>query len=154
MIYIRLCALVLPVKLLIYYSWYISLCDVSIISHLLYNPDWDQNSVCQWHSSEQRYIYCIYCYHSYYYYYLHFYCDSATRQCRRMHYVSGLFVRNVRLFFWSDIVNTILLEHLKNFEYSLAPTDDLMRFWRSRSQQPSRRPRRHCALKSVFYRST
>jgi len=37
----------------------------------------------------------------------------------------------------SDIVTTIFLEHLNNFdktdrEYSLAPTDHLIRFWKSK----------------------
>jgi len=46
------------------------------------------------------------------------------------------FIRlSIRLFVWTDIVSMIFHEQLSNLneayeEYSLVPTDDLVRFWR------------------------
>ena len=65
----------------------------------------------------------------------------ALRRCRRTHYVLELSVRRLRPFFRTDLVTTISHEWLKRSryetyrKYSLAPTDELIRFLRSRSQQ-------------------
>ena len=62
--------------------------------------------------------------------------DSISESVMFSGCLSTMFVHpSVRLFVRTDIVTTIAHEHLEqktDREYSLASTDDLIRFWRSK----------------------
>ena len=59
-----------------------------------------------------------------------FYYAFTTKHCRQRRHVFGLSVRRVRPFVWTDLVATISHEIYR--DYSLVPTEDLIRVCRSK----------------------
>jgi len=70
----------------------------------------------------------------YYFHFCHIYnfYVFATRQCRRRRYVFRLSGSSVEMLLPQYLVNGLNNVDKTDREYSLAPIDDLIRFWRSK----------------------